>query len=476
MPRFNLIIKCKNMDIISQFENEDKYYLKKFEEIINPSIKIEKDINIKDADDCFNAVVKLLEVYLFPVFIGLIYLNITKYITYKFILLKPYCECLSNLKKKFIKTNELDMEVVFNCLCELPRNCQKDIIGVEKIDDLIKIQIFECVKKNNYEQFYRILVDNKINISEFLKPIQTIILLEDMIRVLRYNNTTNGYNYAEKFSNKHGIGNITEDFNEKEVLSLLLQMVYDTYTAIEEVISKNILSQSELDLIESKFDDHFIKSAFKNIETDIIILKHSDYLLSIDYSESEKEILKSNDLDRMNNLLKDKINKRDTIIQVFTLPDNYFELEPEKDESLYLGAKDSAIITTEGVESFIKLINFIVDNNYVKAGEEHSTLNDLKYDLAFKLTGKMRPNILCPKIIWTNSDYTNPLIAIAKGLGGNYDKLKDLFIIDSSYHNRLASIYAERLHIGDKFTNFFYELYPKMNNKVKKVKKNNKAD
>lgn len=88
------------MDIISQFENEDKYFLKKFEEIINPSIKIEKDINIKDADDCFNAVVKLLEVYLFPVFIGLIYLNITKYITYKFILLKPYCECLSNLKKK----------------------------------------------------------------------------------------------------------------------------------------------------------------------------------------------------------------------------------------------------------------------------------------------------------------------------------------------------------------------------------------
>ena len=88
----------------------------------------------------------------------------------------------------------------------------------------------------------------------------------------------------------------------------------------------------------------------------------------------------------------------------------------------------------------------------------------------------MRPNILCPKIIWTNSDYTNPLIAIAKGLGGNYDKLKDLFIIDSSYHNRLASIYAERLHIGDKFTNFFYELYPKMNNKGKNSKKNNTAN
>ena len=43
----------------------------------------------------------------------------------------------------------------------------------------------------------------------------------------------------------------------------------------------------------------------------------------------------------------------------------------------------------------------------------------------------MRPNILCPKIIWTNSDYTSPLIAIAKGLGGNYDKLKDLFNVSS---------------------------------------------
>lgn len=464
------------MDIISQFEKEDKYYLKKLEEIINPSIKIEKNINIKDADDYFNSLVKILEVYLFPVFIGLIYLKITKYITYKFISVKPYYECFSNLKNKFVKKNELDMEVVFNYLCELPRNCQKDIIDKEEIDDLIKIQIFECVKQNNYEQFYRVVVDNKINISEFLKPIQTIILLEDMIRVLRYNNTTDGYNYAKKFSNKHGVENITEDLNEKEVISLLLQMVYYTYTAIEEVINKKILSQSELDLIENKFDDHFIKSAFKNIETDIIILKHSDYLLSINYSESEKEILKSNDLNRKNNLLKDKINNRDTIIQVFTLPDNYFELEPEKDESLYLGAKNNAIITTEGVESFRKLINFIVDNNYVKIGEEHNTLTDLKYDLAFKLTGKMRPSILSEKIMWADSNYTNPLVAIAKGLGGNYGKLTDLFIIDSSSHKRLESIYADRLRASENFTSYFYELFPKMKNKGKKTKNNNDAN
>lgn len=406
-----------------------------------------------------------------PCLEGLLFLLRNKYQDYQ------YVENIE-IPNKFLDPN---LKHIYQKLVEIESYQRKVIIANIECQPHIQSMLHEALNEQDYPLFRNIIFNNGIN----TKGLSKMLLVSDLF----------DYSHISKL-----------EINEREqVFSIYKDIFLTTETPFTEFMSMffkivmNMEKSKSVSLLDGMvllehivmFQTLFLlilinANNFSEDELEVIVqqLRQPEFN---EFNDGFKELVKefklkccSNTcnlfLTKIFNTSNSEVQKLLGIESSFSLLDNYFELEPEKDESLYLGAKDSAIITTEGVESFIKLINFIVDNNYVKAAEEHSTLNDLKYDLAFKLTGKMRPNILCPKIIWTNSDYTNPLIAIAKGLGGNYDKIKDLFIIDSSYHNRLASIYAERLHIGDKFTNFFYELYPKMNNKVKKVKKNNKAD
>lgn len=471
------------MDIISQFENEDKYYLKKLEEIINsgPVVDDSNDFHFNDLSNVCKAIIDFLELYLLPCMLGLVYLRLTKYITNNDFLNFSCREEFDQIDQDIKFNKELDMEIVFNHLYNLPESCQKIIINEEDVNELIKIQIIESIKRNQYSSFYNIIVDNKLDVSELFLPIQDLIFLEKFVHFLGNYRKIKNPNAISNYADRLGFSFYENKSNMPINMLTLTQMMYLIYILLNEIFESKIYSEPELKLITDKLSHKFSQIMCFKIQKNLHILKYIEEFNKFDgrdvdiiYSYLFCDNL-NEDIIEKGKLLTNEINESNILIQSFYLPNNYFELPPEKDESLYLGAKDNAIITTEGVRSFSKLINFIVDNNYVKTGEEHNTSTDLKFDLAFKLTGKMRPSILCPKIIWTNSDYTNPLVAIAKGLGGNYDKLKDLFIIDSSFHNRLASIYAERLHTDDKFTNFFYELYPKMK-KVNKPTKNNAAN
>ena len=406
-----------------------------------------------------------------PCLEGLLFLLRNKYQDYQ------YVENIE-IPNKFLNPN---LKHIYQKLVEIESYQRKVIIANIECQPHIQSMLHEALNEQDYPLFRDVIFNNGIN----TKGLSKMLLVSDLF----------DYSHISKL-----------EINEREqVFSIYKEVFLTTETSFNEFLSMffKIVSSIENSKSISLLDgmvlfEHIVlfqtisllilinANNFSEDELEVIVqqLRQPEFN---EFNDGFKEVIKQIDLRHCSNTCNlfltkifntsnSEVQKLLGIESSFSLLDNYFELESEKDESLYLGAKDSAIITTEGVDSFIKLINFIVDNNYVKAGEEHNILNDLKYDLAFKLTGKMRPDILCPQIIWTKSDYTSPLVAIAKGLGGNYDKLKDLFIIDSSYHNRLVSIYAERLHTGDKFTDFFYELYPKMNNKGKNTKKNNTSN
>lgn len=400
-----------------------------------------------------------------PCLKGLFYLLRNKYQDYQ------YVENL-DIPDKFL---DLNLKHIYRKLLEIETYQRKVIIANVECQPHIQSMLLEALNEQDYPLFKDIIFDNGIN----TKGLSKMLLVSD-------------------FSDYSHISQL--DINKKEhIFSIYKEVFLATETSFSEFMSMFLKAAMSIEKSKS------VSLLDSMVLLEHIVMSHTVFLLLIinvnNFSEDEleviaqqlrqpeynefndgfKEVIKQMDLESGSNtynLFLTKIfNASDNefpkllgIDSSFSLPDNYFELESDKDTSLYLGIKDDTIITCGGVDSFVKLINFTVDYGYVTKSNEHNSATDLKYDLAFKITGKMKPAIVCPKIKWTNSDYTNPLVAIAKGIaGGNYSKLSELFLIDSTKHNHLQSIYAERLHEKDKFTVFFYELYPKMKNQ-KKIK------
>ena len=139
----------------------------------------------------------------------------------------------------------------------------------------------------------------------------------------------------------------------------------------------------------------------ENLLGDIVLFKLGYDILCDKLSEKEKEafdlILNQPFVEP---IITDMIN-RTTIVQqketsevkIFTLPDNFFNGQPtSSNKAEYLGGL--RFFSGTNVAKFVEMINYIADRGFIENNYETKRL------LAFRLTGRMRPEGELPKIQW----------------------------------------------------------------------------
>lgn len=139
-----------------------------------------------------------------------------------------------------------------------------------------------------------------------------------------------------------------------------------------------------------------------------------------------------------------------------TLPADFFSLKPEKDRLEYLGG--SYFIAGTDIENFTKLINWLGEKGYIE--------NDFKTKrlLAYRLTGRWKPEGDLPKIKWMGKGARGSnciyLVSHACEDGNKYDKMKEFF--DRDFPDTKINSYAT--NSGKSFrrnlNKFFPNIFP----------------
>lgn len=145
--------------------------------------------------------------------------------------------------------------------------------------------------------------------------------------------------------------------------------------------------------------------------------------------------------------------KQDSIEdETFTLPDNYFSgISPSANEdehltSTFWGNKCS-------VENFVALINYIADRGFIENNKATKQL------LAFRLTGRMRPDGELPKIRWKGKaakGADSAFLMKCTDAKSKYSKMKEFFEADYPTDNK--KIYPNNASVD--FMNKLKELFP----------------
>ena len=135
--------------------------------------------------------------------------------------------------------------------------------------------------------------------------------------------------------------------------------------------------------------------------------------------------------------------------QEFTLPDDYFESEPNVNDRLCT-ADVKTVIKQQGVEVFKEFINYIANEGYIENNAQ------TKRSFAYRLTGRCRPDDLIERIEWkTDKDpQSYCLYCIMRYFylrsNGRMGKQKDSNMVTSKYGRMvLFFICKEQKHEND---------------------------
>ena len=165
-------------------------------------------------------------------------------------------------------------------------------------------------------------------------------------------------------------------------------------------------------------------------------------------------------INKMMEAIKEEAEQNSVEDETFTLPDNYFSgISPSTNRKEYFTS------TLWGdkccVEDFVDLINYIADRGFIENNKATKQL------LAFRLTGRLRPDGELPKIKWNGKAAKGAdCIFLLKCTDAKpkYPKMKEFFEADfpTKYFANNASVrFMEKLH------ELFPEIY-KLPNKYKK--------
>ena len=164
-------------------------------------------------------------------------------------------------------------------------------------------------------------------------------------------------------------------------------------------------------------------------------------------------------INKMMEAIKEEAEQNSVEDETFTLPDNYFSgISPSTNRKEYFTS------TLWGdkccVEDFVDLINYIADRGFIENNKATKQL------LAFRLTGRLRPDGELPKIKWNGKAAKGAdCIFLLKCTDAKpkYPKMKEFFEADfpTKYFANNASVrFMEKLH------ELFPEIY-KLPNKYK---------
>lgn len=244
-----------------------------------------------------------------------------------------------------------------------------------------------------------------------------------------------------------------EDFMERAI-----------HTSTSDVM-ESLVALSETDLEDEAFDERLEASfmAMRQNACDVFCYYARFYYASYgDFRPKEKRLINAildNPLaSELFDYFKVRIEREKTENELkntdFTLPDDYF-MQPtvafESDEFFYLKAK----VRQKGVDVFTSFINYLAESGFIENSKATKTL------LAFRLTGRNRPDGDLPKIHWYGrNEKPYELIYIVKHLcdRGDYKKMRSFFEgpkwvknhdssyangADSEFRRRMAELYPE---------------------------------
>ena len=150
-------------------------------------------------------------------------------------------------------------------------------------------------------------------------------------------------------------------------------------------------------------------------------------------------------INKMMEAIKEEAEQNSVEDEIFTLPDNYFSgISPSTNRKEYFTS------TLWGdkccVEDFVDLINYIADRGFIENNKATKQL------LAFRLTGRLRPDGELPKIKWNGKAAKGAdCIFLLKCTDAKpkYPKMKEFFEADfpTKYFANNASVrFMEKLH------------------------------
>lgn len=192
----------------------------------------------------------------------------------------------------------------------------------------------------------------------------------------------------------------------------------------------------------------------------VLFMKGLDYLcdkLSAKEKEAFDSILSQPEF---KSILSQWVEEYDQVILEkevpFSLPVNYFtHLDPSPNKDEYL--QGSLFDRTRDVYKFVSLINYIADRGFIE--------NNLytKKLLAFRLTGRMRPEGYLPKIKWTGrAKQGADCLFLMKCYGPNnpdkFDRMAKFF--DADFPQKDLSSYVH--NAGKAFMVKLNELFPEI--------------
>lgn len=145
--------------------------------------------------------------------------------------------------------------------------------------------------------------------------------------------------------------------------------------------------------------------------------------------------------------------KPDDDDEMFTLPDNYFRLSTSTDKSEFLTG--GLFTQNSSVANFVELINYIADRGFIENNQATKQL------LAFRLTGRMRPNGTLSKIKWTGkASHGADCIFLMKCTDSKnkFDRMRKFFEADFPDNPRSYASNASRSYIR-KLNKLFPDIY-----------------
>ena len=281
-------------------------------------------------------------------------------------------------------------EKIFEVLISVPIDLALEVI--KKIDCTAEAfdALYNCIEKHNKDEFIATIYENKIKIIDISTE---CTLIKECFQLYSVSHEIVKYAINEKIQ-EFPFDAVVRSIKRESVLLPELEkerclnpFIFDE---VEEELSNGT---NELPIVQSckllkkKLDlfDQYYNSVINSKEREILnrVVKDPKFVALFnslkDETADSPDTLDSDDADDNNN--------------VFTLPDDYFN-QPEDPEGRISLGDIRSIIKDKGAENFKNFIDYLASEGHIK--------NNLqtKNSLAYRLTGRMKPNNLLDKIKW----------------------------------------------------------------------------
>lgn len=253
-------------------------------------------------------------------------------------------------------------------------------------------------------------------------------------------------------------------------LSDLYDTIYDGISLIKEDVE--LYDDGFHDEINNRFNV-LINRGLEGIDElmlDIVVFKKGYDPLCCKLSEKEKEAFElilsqpyiAPKIEELMNRVTVTSNVPAEDEEAFTLPDNYFNgLHTSSYKYEYLGG--SLFSYSTDVAKFIEMINYIADRGFIENNSKKKQL------LAYRLTGRMRPEGALPTIQWIGgaSNSADCLFLMKCSDSKNkYAKMRQFFDADFPPKKKTSSLVHSA---GTRFMKKLNELFPHIYNLPKRL-------